>query len=855
MTPPGHKDYAERVAQLETRVDSMAGFERVLALLDLAEAHSTRTPVSAIPHIERALKLLDDTGEQPLQDLERNPGSTCRARARAASLLQLAGNNERAQQEARLTLDAQPAADAYSRALALRTLGILLYQREETRKAMELFDEALELARTEPGRDAYRLHTRLIIDRGRGCYRLGETERAEEAVLDGLRRARADDDRQSQATCEVNLGNIRWQLGDLEGALEHYRGAMKIQRELGSLQSLAISLHNLACVHYETDDNDSTLEAISDALVARDELVGSPVLPRLLLLEGRALMAKNMLSEAATSMRAGMEIYTLQENRPGQAAAATALAEVRAIQGNEEATRNCIDRALAGVGTVLDNLSRSRCYVGLARAELDLGQPRRALEHLAGVNVTGTDTRSRRLRADFELCASQAHKHLGEAREALEHFKEGLALERELLVEGSRVRADRLKMLHRLEQGRHREELLADSKVELERRVAERTDELASKRTELMESVESHAALEAQLRHTQKMEAIGRLAGGVAHDFNNLLVVIQGYGERLLRSTRPSELGWEEATQILGAATRASRLTSQLLAFSRRDAYREQICELGELAAGMEHMLRRLIGEDVQFVVELPDEPTPMLGDPGRVEQMILDLVVHARDEMPGGGRLELRVDEQPAGTLRLSLWHEALSGATSTDEVDESSGLDDARAIVEHSGGSLAIEPAPGGGTRIVVSLPRHGDTPDQPAASESKPSSGAGRDRRILLVDDENGVRELVAGNLRALSYDVTEANNGRSALRRTEESDAPFDLIVCDVSMPDLDGPGFFEALRKRGRSDPFLFISGYSDEAETFLDQHADEVELLAKPFLLRQLEARIATMLARAEGHT
>ena len=848
MSPASDREHEQRIAELELRVESSSGIERLGALLELAEEISVRSPLNSLPRVDEAILLLDGATSLSAEDRKPFEAERAAALARIGALLQGATQNERAQVASRQALDSAEPDDYESRALATRTLGMLLFQRELVSEALELIEEASQLVERADGERARALETRLIIDRGRVYYRLGEMDRAQEFVNDGRRRARQQRDAVAEAICEVNLGNIGWQLGDLEAALAHYREALKIQREVGSLQSLAISLHNLACVHYETDDTASTLETIDDALQDEDQLIGSNVYPRLLLLRGRALLSIERDAEAALAMRASFDENESQGNLAGVAASASALAEVEAKLGNEAASREWIERALADVDEVADHLARARCCAGLARAEARLGRPHAALALLRKVHVEGTDTRSRRLRVDLEMCASSAYEALGQDREALEHYRAGLALERELLVEGSRVRADRLRMLHRLEQGRHREELLADSKVELERRVAERTEELEAKNRELVESIESRATLESQLRHTQKMEAIGRLAGGVAHDFNNLLVVIQGYGERLLRSTMPSELGWEEATQILGAATRASRLTSQLLAFSRRDAYREQLCDLGALVSGMQHMLQRLIGEDVQMDVQTPSDPAPVVGDPGRFEQLILDLVVHARDAMPDGGRLELKVEEHPAGTLRLSIWHEDSPDAPTAKDLDASPVLGDARAIIERANGELRVESAPGG-SRLLVLLPRH--APAHPTANGMKAGTGdSSGGSRILLVEDEEGVRQLVASSLRALGYQVTEATNGREALQRAIESERSFDLIVCDVVMPKMSGPALYEALRERGSDEPFLFVSGYTDQSDAFLAEHADEIELLGKPFMLRQLEDRIATVLAR-----
>jgi CheY-like chemotaxis protein len=197
---------------------------------------------------------------------------------------------------------------------------------------------------------------------------------------------------------------------------------------------------------------------------------------------------------------------------------------------------------------------------------------------------------------------------------------------------------------------------------------------------------------------------------------------------------------------------------------------------------------------------------------------------------------------------VRLSIQHEDSPDAPTPADFDASPVLGDARAIIERAHGELRVEAAPGGGSRVLVSLPRHAQANAAQQNGESR-SNGPAGGPRILLVEDEEGVRQLVATCLRALNYEVTEATNGREALQRATESERPFDLIVCDVVMPKMGGPALYQALRARGSTEPFLFVSGYTDHSDAFLAEHADEIELLSKPFLLRQLEERIAAILA------
>lgn len=379
-------------------------------------------------------------------------------------------------------------------------------------------------------------------------------------------------------------------------------------------------------------------------------------------------------------------------------------------------------------------------------------------------------------------------------------------------------------------------EVLIMTRDELQHGIAQRTEELERQMRELERAEDALARAQAELRHSQKMEAIGRLAGGVAHDFNNLLTVIGGYSELVL-----AQLGEGESRayveQIHRAAGRASELTQQLLAFGRRQVLKPKVIDLGEVVRGMEDMLSRLLGEDVQLIVHGGRIRT-VIADPNQVEQVIMNLVVNARDAMPQGGRLtietfEVPVHESPlcgadkrpcaAVCLRVSDTGGGMDASTmeqifepffTTKPVGKGSGLglSTAFGITKQSGGTIAVQSELGCGSVFSIYLPAHDGAVTQ--ESDVAPVELRGSER-ILLVEDESPVREFAAVCLRALGYRVVEASGPRDALAKALVQE--FDLLLTDVVMGEGGGRALADELTRRTPGLRVLFMSGYADVA--------------------------------------
>jgi PAS domain S-box-containing protein len=371
--------------------------------------------------------------------------------------------------------------------------------------------------------------------------------------------------------------------------------------------------------------------------------------------------------------------------------------------------------------------------------------------------------------------------------------------------------------------------------------------------------------LEEQLRHSQKMEALGQLAGGVAHDFNNLLTVIIGFSGLTLAALPPDDPNREHVEAVTEAANSAASLTRQLLAFSRRTMMEPVVLDLNTVVTDMETMLRRLIGEDVQLETALAPGVPHIRGDVGLLGQILMNLAVNARDAMPLGGRLTIATrgvprDAPAGGTDALLVVADTGAGMTpevqarafepffTTKSVGRGSGLGLAvvHGIVEQSGGRIALRSEPGAGTTFSIVFPGV----DEPVAAAPPPGpeslAGSGT---ILLVEDEDGVRRLARTILERHGYRVVEAGSGEEAVRLLSRYAGPLDLVVTDVVMPGLDGRDVADAVRARFPAARVLYLSGYTSDAVVRHGILHHEVAFLQKPFSAAGLATKVREVLA------
>jgi signal transduction histidine kinase/ActR/RegA family two-component response regulator len=375
--------------------------------------------------------------------------------------------------------------------------------------------------------------------------------------------------------------------------------------------------------------------------------------------------------------------------------------------------------------------------------------------------------------------------------------------------------------------------------------------------------------LEEQLRQAQKMEALGRLAGGVAHDFNNLLTVIKGHSELLIDRMKPTDVFHGSTQQIVKTADRAASLTRQLLAFSRMQVLQPRILDLNTLVADMSKLLRRLIREDIEFSFRLGDSLGRVKADPSQLEQVLLNLTVNASDAMDQGGKLTIETrnlvaDEAYArARQQLKPGRYVMLAVTDTghgmDAVTKSRifepffttkepgkgtglGLATVYGIVSQSGGFIWVETAPGNGTRFEIYLPAAAEKEDA-TSYERRPRRAERGSETVLIVEDDEEVRSLASDFLRGAGYHVLTAEDGKEALEISERMGSAIQLLLADVVMPKMRGPELARRLRARFPEIKIVFMSGYLDQ-DTSREEILQEASVLQKPFsrdaLLRQI---------------
>jgi len=379
--------------------------------------------------------------------------------------------------------------------------------------------------------------------------------------------------------------------------------------------------------------------------------------------------------------------------------------------------------------------------------------------------------------------------------------------------------------------------------------------------TERREAEEEHRRLEDQLRQSQKMEAVGRLAGGIAHDFNNLLMVIMGHGELLRRSLEAQDPRLAKVQHIMGASERAARLVRQLLAFSRKQVMELQLVDLNTLVAETARMLRPLLGEDVEVVTRL----APALGrvrvDPAQIDQVLMNLAVNARDAMPAGGTLSLEtadVDGGGAGGRQVALVvRDTGQGmdertraqvfepffTTKTASGGTGLGLSMVYGIVRQSGGQIAVESEPGRGSSFRILLPCC-DAPGAPAEAKAQAGPPVARGETVLVVEDEVAIRTLACEMLEAHGYLTLSAGSGEEALGLAVRHPGPIHVLLTDVVMPGLAGPALaerFAVVRPQAR---VLFMSGYAGDDLVRRGLCEDVSPFVPKPFTADLLGRRV-----------
>ncbi|MGO9261962.1 MAG: response regulator [Bryobacteraceae bacterium] len=400
---------------------------------------------------------------------------------------------------------------------------------------------------------------------------------------------------------------------------------------------------------------------------------------------------------------------------------------------------------------------------------------------------------------------------------------------------------------------------------------------------------EERSRLEMQLQHAQKMDSIGRLAGGVSHDFNNLLTIINGYCEMLLAEPGLAESAREPLEEIRAAGMRASLLTQQLLAFSRKQIAEPRALNLNGVVHESERMLRRLIGEKVEIVTQLAPDLAAVMADRGQLHQVLMNLVVNARDAMPDGGRISIQTSGAELDAGAAARHPEAVPGSFVTLSVSDTGigmsadtmrqifepffttksrsagtglGLSTVYGIVKHSGGWIEVSSQIGRGSTFRVYLPRTAAPVEKPGGAPDGGPGGQPADREpsgvpsgrsseiVLVVEDQSEVRRMVLAILRQNGYRLLEAADGTEALSLSESYDEPIDLLITDVVMPGMNGRELADRMLRLRPALKVLYISGYSADVLAPQGVLGPGVSYVAKPFSPRELSRKIREVLGK-----
>jgi PAS domain S-box-containing protein len=409
--------------------------------------------------------------------------------------------------------------------------------------------------------------------------------------------------------------------------------------------------------------------------------------------------------------------------------------------------------------------------------------------------------------------------------------------------------------------------------VRISGRAVSSADEPADVLEAIAEDVTDRRALEDQFRQAQKMEAVGRLAGGVAHDFNNLLMVISGYAEVVLAELGPHHLLRDKALAIQQASDRATTLTRQLLAFSRKQLLELKVVDVNAIVSDMERLLRPLIGEDVEFLTSLTNEAAHTRADAGQLEQVLMNLVVNAKDAMSGGGTLTIQTERivvddghrrgatfiRPGDYVMLSVSDTGMGMDKETQSrifepffttkekgKGTGLGLSTVYGIVKQSGGYVMVQSEEGRGTTFHIYLPRVEGVAERHPVPVAHTALGG--TETVLLVEDEESVRQLVRETLAAKGYRVVEADNGESGVAVAAKHQGKIDLVITDVVMPGMGGRELVKQLAQTRPETKVLYLSGYTEDAIVSEGTIESGAAFLQKPFTLQNLARKVREVL-------
>jgi signal transduction histidine kinase len=683
-----------------------------------------------------------------------------------------------------------------------------------------------------------------------------------------------------------NIGSVYMQLGDYDKALECFIGVEESTRNLeGPADLKAAAVLNLGAAYRAAGMREEALTNYEKGAAICEENGMRQGLASCLADVGSVLDELKHHEEASERFLSSLEIFEEIGDEKGAATARNLQGRSAAGSGDHERALEFFEEALGSFerlgddqGVVDSLLSMAKSLMVLERLESSLASLERALG-------LATATKARPLLSEVHLAMTDVLERLDEPKRALNHLREYTELQSSLRTESAEKRLQSLEITNRVERARREAEILAVQntelaryKEELEEMVQHRTTELESEIRQHRLSKEVRRQLEMQLGRDQRLASLGEMAGGVAHDFNNILTVISGNTEILLMDA--ARTGSEDEKRRLEAILKAARtgagLTAQLLAFSRDRPMRVDVTDLAQVAEATCELLERMIGRERRLVLEKRESSLPILGDQQQLEQVLMNLVLNARDAMPSGGTITVvtdLLDAAQADPVRtsgsgVSSWA-ALIVSDDGEGIPQSImdrifdpffttkgpgkgtglGLSVVHGIAIQHGGWVEVSSEPGRGSTFSVFFPLAPSKEGAGKGGSPEDEDGLrGRGQRILLVEDNEEVMDFLRAVLESYGYVPTPAGTLADALRQLEQSSESFELVFTDVMLPDGSGVELAKKVLQSFPGLPILVGSGYttSPDDQRFIEERS--LEFLQKPYDLRKVLTAISSML-------
>jgi signal transduction histidine kinase/ActR/RegA family two-component response regulator/Flp pilus assembly protein TadD len=683
-----------------------------------------------------------------------------------------------------------------------------------------------------------------------------------------------------------NLGQVYMHLGDYENALDYFlRAKAQSDAMSGPADLKAAVFINLGSVYKAMDDPRTSLDFFAQGLEICEANDMQQAIASTHSEIGHAEGMLGRLENARESLLHGLEMFEQLTDTKGAADTLVRLGDLEMKAGD-------IDKALTYYQESIDAYSQLEDEHGTIEAMLGKatglirGNPKGALKVLQSVRERASGHSNLSQLHRLHQLLSEAYEKVGDAEKALASYKEQHRLELEIRSERTQKRLQSLKMSNEVDRAHKEAEIyrlqtqeLSRSKEELEELVRKRTQELESEIRVRQLSEDFRRQLEMEFGRDQRLASLRELAGGIAHDFNNVLTVITGNAEMARLETDPEAIH-ERVDALLKAAANGAALTGQLLAFSRHKPIRREPVDIGKVVRETTTMLKRTMGRRVTVDMELPEDPLFVLGDKQQLQQVVMNLVLNARDAVEEGGtitvstsqpalnRIKVPANRSPAesGYVMLAVSDDGtgipreiqdriFDPLFTTKESGEGTGLglSVVHGIVTQLDGWIDIQSEVGAGATFNIYLPRAAVCPiDAESERGMVAESSLGHGEKILLVEDNQDVLDFVAALLEARGYSVVKSLTKKQALRSFQDESGEIDLLFIDVMLPDGSGIDLARELGEQSPGIPVIIGSGFTPSKEAWDFVESNEVPFLEKPYSVNTLFDTVYTSLRTAE---